>query len=59
MTPNQAETRGVLTLKRRKPHKVMSIYPAFLERAVPVCVACWGTSERAQAESCSHIGLTS
>lgn len=41
MTPNQAETRGVLTLKRREPHKVMSIYPAFLERAVPVCVVCW------------------
>lgn len=57
MTPNQAETRGVLTLKRREPHKVISIYPAFLERAVPVCVVCWGTSERVQAESCSHYRL--
>ena len=57
MTPKQAETRGVLTRKRREPHKVMSIYPAFLERAVPVCLVCWGASERAQTESCSHYRL--
>lgn len=32
--PNQAETRGDLTLERREPHKAISIYAAFHARAI-------------------------
>ena len=55
--PNQAETRGDLTLERREPHKAISIYAASHARAISSLCGVLGHFRESSSRKLQSYGL--